>query len=90
MLAKETSVHENETANHNLVRVNLQTCSACGRFFVITYTRTKKGELVLTEVELDLKVKSSRIRRYHTVEGQVGVSPDEVADRAESIEETCW
>ena len=60
MLPKETSSGKNNNHIHRLVRVNLQTCSDCGRFFVTTYTRTKNGELVLTELELDLKVKSSR------------------------------
>lgn len=90
MLAKETSIHEHDTSIHHLVRVNLQACSACGRFFITTFARTKKGELVLREIELDLKVRSSRIRPYDSSERQGGISPAETADRANSRQETCW
>ena len=90
MLAKEASPRENEKHTHRVVRLNLQACSECGHFFVTSYVRTENGDLVVKELELDLKVKSSRIVPYPPAGDVVGVTAQQPADRRKAIEETCW
>ena len=90
MLAKETSPRENANHIHSLVRVNLQACSECGRFLVTTYGRSENGDLVLKELELDLKVKSSRVRPYQPAGDHVGAKEGEPAAQTRAREETCW
>jgi hypothetical protein len=89
VLAKKASPNEDDNHIHNLVRVNLQACSECGHFVVTTYERTESGDLVLKELELDLKVKSSRIRPYPSADDQ-RVPATESVDRKKILEETCW
>ena len=52
--------------SHKLTRLNLYTCSACGKFVATTYRETKNGELLIEELEFELKVVSSRISRLHS------------------------
>ena len=90
MLAKETSLRENDNHIHSLVRVNLQACSECGCFLVTTYERSENGGLVLEELELDLKIKSSRVRPHQPAGDQVGATARESAAQDKAREETCW
>ena len=90
MLAKETSPRESDKHIHSLVRVNLQACSECGSFLITTYERTESGDLVLRELELDLKVKSSRVRPYPLHGDQVCATALESAAKTKVREETCW
>jgi hypothetical protein len=90
VLKKETSPSEENKHIHDLVRVNLQACSQCGHFFVTTYERTESGNLVLKEFELDLKVKSSRIRSYQSPDDQDVPRETRSGDRKKILEETCW
>jgi hypothetical protein len=84
VLAKETSPRENDKHIHSIVRVNLQACSECGCFLITTYVRTENGDLVLKELELDQKVKSSRIRPYQPAGDQVGARAPESADQTKA------
>lgn len=90
VLTKEKSSPKDNNHIHRLFRVNLQTCINCGRFFVTTCTRTKDGELVLTESELDLKVKTSRDSLYQATIGHASSYLHEHDAQVEVEEETCW
>jgi len=90
VLAKETITPQNDKHTHSLVRVNLQTCSECGRFLVTTYTLSENGDLVLKELELEMKVKSSRIRPYQPEGEDLGARVQESAGQSEIREDTCW
>ena len=90
MLEKETNNRKNNDHIHRLVRITLRTCSDCGRFFITNYTRTKNGELVPTELELDLKVKSLRSVGHQATGGQDSAYPNEPTDHIEVEEETCF
>ncbi len=90
MLAKEIGSCQDNRHIHSLVRVNLQECGECGHFFITTYTRIENGDLVLEELELDLKIKSSRIRPSQPLEGQSRALPPESAEQVKAREETCW
>lgn len=53
------------------------------------YKETDKGELILEELELEVKVKSSRIGQFPSAVRQVNGAPKESAvDKTR--EETCW
>ena len=54
------------------------------------YKETEKGELVLEELELEVKVKSSRIGQFPSVVRQVNGAPKESSSVDKSREETCW
>ena len=90
MLTKEASPRKDAKHIHTLVRVNLQTCSDCGHFLVTTYERTENGDLVLKELELDLKVKSSQIRQYLPFDDQIEPRETESGDQKKIREDTCW
>ena len=90
VLSKETSTFESGDHVHSFERVNLQACSTCGRFFITRYERSEKGDLVLKNVELDLKFKSSQTSAHKPAEGQSSVSPRESTHRASAREDTCW
>jgi hypothetical protein len=90
VLSKETGAFESGEHIHSFERVNLQACSTCGRFFITRYERTEKGGLVLKDVELDLKFKSSQTSTHKPAEGQSSVSPRESTHRAGAREDTCW
>jgi hypothetical protein len=75
---------------HELSRINLQVCNTCGNFIVTKYTKTKTGRLVREEIELDLKIKSSRVYQLQTAMGQVKGLSKESHDAARIIEETSW
>jgi hypothetical protein len=81
------SASSNEKHSHQLSRANLPVCNSCGSFFVTKYEETENGELVL---ELELKVKSSRIGQFRSVMMQVNDTPKESSDGGKTREETCW
>jgi hypothetical protein len=63
-------------------------CDKCHRFFVISYEKNEKGEVVEIGHELDIRVKSSGIVRVDEAEQFRGVGRNPPARRYE--EETCW
>jgi len=75
---------------HELSRINLQVCTNCGSFIVTTYTKTKTGRLVRTEIELDLKIRSSRVYQLHRAMEHVKGISKESYDAVRIREETCW
>ena len=76
--------------SHKLTRVNLQRCSACGRFIATTYKETKTGELLIEELEFDLKVVSSRSSRLHSTTPRKSVYLEQPSDAVMTVEDTCW
>jgi hypothetical protein len=92
VLVKQTEASEAYKHAHQLARTNLQVCSTCGRFIVTTYRETTNGQLVIEELELDVKIRSSRIGRLRTATPENLSRPElfppsEVVMRAE---DTCW
>jgi flagellar basal body rod protein FlgF len=63
-------------------------CDKCHRFFVISYEKNEKGEIVEIGHELDIRIKSSGVVRVDEGEGQRGFERAPPARRYE--EETCW
>jgi hypothetical protein len=88
--AKERGRSDTVNHVHELSRINLQVCSNCGSFVVITYTKTKTGKLVRAEIELDLKIRSSRVYQLHPAMGLVKGISKESYDAVRIREETCW
>jgi len=88
--ARERERSDTDNHAHELSRINLQVCSTCGSFVVITYTKTKTGKLVRAEIELDLKIRSSRVYQLHQAVGHVKGISKESYDAAMIREETCW
>ncbi|TMI57406.1 hypothetical protein E6H18_04920 [Candidatus Bathyarchaeota archaeon] len=84
------SASSDEKHSHQLSRANLQVCNTCGSFFVTRYKETEKGELVLEELELEVKVTSSRIGQFSSTVRQVNGAPKESSDIDKTREETCW
>ena len=63
-------------------------CDKCHRFFVISYEKNEKGEVVEIGHELDIRVKSSGVVRVEEGEQQSGFERNVSARKFE--EETCW
>jgi len=63
-------------------------CDKCHRFFVISYEKNEKGEVVEVGHELDIHVKSSGIVRVDEGEQRRGIERTLPARKYE--EETCW
>jgi hypothetical protein len=57
---------------------------------VTRYRETEKGELVLEELELEVKIKSSRIGQFRSAMTQVNRTQEESSDAVKTREETCW
>lgn len=89
MQVKEEASEANKHS-HKLTRATLHACSTCGRFIATTYRETKTGELVIEEVELDVKVGSSRISRLRTLTPRKYAHPEPPPDTVLTVEDTCW
>ena len=63
-------------------------CDKCRRFFVISYEKNEKGEVVEIGHELDISVKSSGVVRVDEGVQQRGLERTPPARKYE--EETCW
>jgi hypothetical protein len=63
-------------------------CDKCHRFFIISYEKNEKGEVVEVGHELDIQVKSSGIVRVEE-DGQHKGSERNLPSRKYQ-EETCW
>jgi hypothetical protein len=63
-------------------------CEKCHRFFVISYEKNEKGEIVEVGHELDIRVKSSGVVRVDEGEGHGGF--DRTPPKRKYEEETCW
>gem|GEM_PF-7126130 len=83
--ASEASKH-----SHKLIRANLHTCSTCGRLIATTYRETEKGELLIEELELDLKIMSSRISELRTATPRKYTHRSQSSDTVMRVEDTCW
>jgi hypothetical protein len=57
---------------------------------VTRYKETEKGELVLEELELELKIKSSRIGQFRSPMTRTNATPKESSEAVKAREETCW
>src|SRR2546422_10383920 len=73
---------------HSLTRSTIQMCDKCHRFFVISYEKNEKGEVVEIGHELDIRVRSSGDVRVDEGEPQRGFveTPRASKDQAK----TCW
>jgi len=63
-------------------------CDKCHCFFVISYEKNEKGEVVEIGHELDIRVKSSGVVRVDDGEQQRGFERTPPTRKYE--EETCW
>jgi hypothetical protein len=63
-------------------------CDKCHRFFIISYEKNEKGEVVEIGHELDIQVKSSGVVRVEGDEQQTGSERNPPARKYQ--EETCW
>ena len=76
--------------SHKLTRMNLHTCGTCGRFIATTYRETKTGELLIEELELELKVTSSRSSQIHLTTPRKYTYLKQPHDAVMTVEDTCW
>lgn len=90
MQVKESEASESDKHSHKLTRVNLHACSTCGRLIATTYRETKIGELVIEEMELDVKIVSSRSSRLRIVTPRKYARPEQPSDAVLKVEDTCW
>jgi hypothetical protein len=63
-------------------------CEKCHRFFVISYEKNEKGEVVEIGHELDIRIKSSGVVRVDEGEEHGGFERTPPARKYQ--EETCW
>jgi hypothetical protein len=63
-------------------------CDKCRRFFVISYEKNERGEVVEIGHELDIRIKSSGVVRVDEDEQQGGFERTPPARKYE--ERTCW
>jgi hypothetical protein len=63
-------------------------CDKCRRFFVISYEKNEKGEVVEIGHELDIRIKSSGVVRVEEGELPRGFERNPPSRRYE--EQTCW
>ena len=89
MQVKEEASEANKHS-HKLNRVNLHACSTCGRLIATTYRETEKGELLIEELELDLKIMSSRISVLRTATRRKYAHRNQSSDAVMTVEHTCW
>ena len=89
MQVKEEALEANKHS-HKLTRANLHTCSTCGRLIATTYRETEKGELLIEELELDLKIMSSRISELRTATPRKYAHRNKPSDAVMTVEHTCW
>ena len=89
MQVEEEAPEANEHP-HKLTKMNLHRCSTCGRFIAITYKETQTGELLIEEIEFDLKVASSRSSRLHSTTPPKYTYPKRPSDDVMTVEDTCW
>ena len=90
MQVKEEEASEANKHLHKLTRVNLHACSTCGRLIATTYRETKIGELEIEEVELDVKIVSSRTSRLRTATPRKYADHGQPSDAVMTVEDTCW
>jgi hypothetical protein len=57
---------------------------------VTRYRETENGELVLEELELELKIKSSQIGQICSAVARTNEAPKESSNANNTREETCW
>jgi hypothetical protein len=75
---------------HKLTRVNLHECSTCGRLIATTYKETKSGELVIEELELEVKILSSSVSKLRTATTPKYVAAEQSSSKTMTLEDTCW
>jgi len=63
-------------------------CEKCHRFFVLSYEKNEKGEVVEIGHELDIRIRSSGVVRVDEGEEQRGFERTPLARKYQ--EETCW
>jgi len=56
----------------------------------MTYRETKIGELMIEEIELDVKIVSSRISRLRTVTPRKYPHPEQPSNAVIAVADTCW
>jgi hypothetical protein len=78
----------NEKA-HSLTRATIQMCDNCHRFFIISYEKNEKGEVVEIGHELDIRIKASGVVRVDEGEDQRSFERNSSA-RRKFEEESCW
>jgi hypothetical protein len=85
-------VEESDANNHShkLARSNLQMCSTCRRVIATRQWETKEGELMIEELELDVKIVSSRINRIRTATSRNNPSKEQPSNVDMAGEDTCW
>ncbi len=86
---KEEALDANKHS-HKLTRASLHTCGICGRLIATTYRETEKGELLIEELELDLKIVSSRISELRTATPRKYAHRDQPSGAVMTVEDTCW
>jgi hypothetical protein len=70
--------------------VNLQFCTICKRFIIISYEKNERGEAVETGHELDVKVTSSGLVKLQE-NGSKNIQSDGlVRKHRDGLEEGCW
>jgi recombinational DNA repair protein (RecF pathway) len=75
---------------HKLTRVNLHECSTCGRLIATTYRETKSGETVIEELELDVKILSSRVSKLPLLIARKYDHAEQSSNKSTVLEDTCW
>lgn len=89
MQVKEEALEANKHL-HKLTRASLHTCSTCGRLIATTYREMEKGELLIEELEMDLKIVSSRISELRTATHRKYAHKNQPSDAVMTVEDTCW
>jgi len=74
---------------HDLTRVNLQFCTICKRFFVISYEKSERGETIETGHELDVTITKTGVVTLQENEKHMD-SNGQMKTRRKSMEEGCW
>ena len=87
MLSSTTTLDKHA---HDLTRVNLQFCTGCKRFFVISYEKSERGETVETGHELDVTITRTGVVTLQEGETKRVDSNGNVKKRREWMEEGCW
>lgn len=87
MLSPKTT---DEKHAHDLTRVNLQFCTICKRFFIISYEKSERGETVETGHELDVTITQTGVVMLQENETKHFESNGLVNKRREWMEEGCW
>jgi hypothetical protein len=90
MQVNRSETHAKNDHSHRLSRATLQLCNECGGFFVTRYKESENGDLVLEELELEVKIKSTQIGQPGLPKAPSKCTVRENSSIAEAREETCW